>query len=457
MTGTNEAAEKAEQVSAELTQTLQYLIEAQPQQRIPFSMFMETALYNSAHGYYATNQANIGGQGDFYTSPHVGAEFGEALAEQFAEMWAKLGYPQPFTLVEMGAGQGLLVRDVLRYLHRHHDACFDAVEYIVVEASSALVAHQQQRLGKLAQSLGRLHWRTWQDIEPNSIVGCCFSNELVDAFPVHRVALINGQLQEIYVALAEKLDEPSSESGALAPGDRIGAIAPAHPSEYLDLEPPDLSDPSTWFAPPPVLQLVQSSDFQEVVGELSTPQLLAYFQQVGIELYSEQYGEGYCTEVNLAAQDWMQTVAQRLRRGYVLTIDYGYLAQRYYLPSRRQGTLQCYYQHRVHNNPYIHIGQQDITAHVDFTALQQWGLQSGLESLSFTQQGLFLMALGLGDRIAAIAQMQPDASRSISDILARREALHSLINPTGLGGFGVLLQGKGLDEGGRSLRGFQMP
>ncbi|MBW4654831.1 MAG: class I SAM-dependent methyltransferase [Kaiparowitsia implicata GSE-PSE-MK54-09C] len=457
MTWTNEAAEKAEHVSAKLTQTLRHLIETQPQQRIPFSMFMETALYDSAYGYYATNQANIGGQGDFYTSPHVGAEFGEALAEQFAEMWAKLGYPHPFTLVEMGAGQGLLVRDVLRYLHRHHDACFDAVEYIVVEASPALVAHQQQRLGKLAQSLGRLHWRTWQDIKPDSIVGCCFSNELVDAFPVHRVALVKGQLQEVYVALAEKRDEPSRDAGALAQGEGTGAIAPTPLLDPLDSEQLNLSDPSTWFAPSPALQLVQSSDFQEVLGDLSTPQLLAYFQHVGIELSLEQYGEGYCTEVNLAAQDWMQTVAQRLRRGYVLTIDYGYLAQRYYLPSRRQGTLQCYYQHRVHNNPYIHLGQQDITAHVDFTALQQWGRQAGLESLSFTQQGLFLMALGLGDRIAAIAQMEPDASRSISDILARREALHSLINPTGLGGFGVLLQGKGVEEDGRSLRGFQMP
>jgi SAM-dependent MidA family methyltransferase len=124
----------------------------------------------------------------------------------------------------------------------------------------------------------------------------------------------------------------------------------------------------------------------------------------------------------------------------VLTIDYGYPATRYYHPRRSQGTLQCYYQHRYHDNPYIKVGEQDITTHVDFTALENWGKKCGLNPVGWTQQGLFLMALGLGDRIAALSYQQ----QSVSQLLKRREALHQLISPEGLGNFGVLVQSKGL-------------
>jgi len=139
----------------------------------------------------------------------------------------------------------------------------------------------------------------------------------------------------------------------------------------------------------------------------------------------------------------------------VLTIDYGYPASRYYHPRRSQGTLQCYYQHHYHDNPYINIGRQDITAHVNFTALELWGQQSGLASIGWIQQGLFLMALGLGDRLVSISEQQ----QPISQLLKRRDALHQLIDPTGLGGFGVLVQSKGLTqvEAGLLLKGLDIP
>jgi SAM-dependent MidA family methyltransferase len=108
---------------------------------------------------------------------------------------------------------------------------------------------------------------------------------------------------------------------------------------------------------------------------------------------------------------------------------------------RRQGTLQCYYQHRYHSDPYLHVGHQDLTAHVDFTSLIRAGERVGLAKLGFTQQGLFLMALGLGDRLARVTESSTDGMA----ILQRRQALHQLIDPTGLGGFGVLLQGQGLN------------
>jgi SAM-dependent MidA family methyltransferase len=161
--------------------------------------------------------------------------------------------------------------------------------------------------------------------------------------------------------------------------------------------------------------------------------------------------------VNLAALDWIETIASRLQRGYLLTIDYGYPATRYYSPGRSQGTLQCYYQHTHHSNPYIYVGRQDITAHVDFTGLERQGDRCGLHTVGFTQQGLFLMALGLGDRLTALSDPTQTEHQSVNDILRRREALHSLMNPMGLGNFGVLLQSKGIDTQTQIPKGFQIP
>jgi SAM-dependent MidA family methyltransferase len=353
-----------------------------PEQRITFAEFMELALYHPQQGYYATNQSGAGIQSDFLTSSHLGSDFGELLAQQFVQMWEILERPNPFTLVEMGAGQGLLVQDILRYLHKHHFACFETLQYIIVEKSPALAAEQQRRFGKFSESWGSLTWQTWEEIPRNSIVGCCFSNELVDAFPVHRVVRVDEILQEIYIG----------------------------------------------------------TSFQETIGELSTSKLMEYFERVGVNLTTQQYLEGYRSEVNLQALDWLETVSDRLHQGYLLTIDYGYSAQRYYSPTRTQGTLQCYYQHAHHSDPYLAIGRQDITAHVNFTALERWGEQFGLQNMGLTQQGLFLMALGLGDRISAL----PTSDQPLQDILSRRESLHALMNPMGLGNFGVLIQSKGL-------------
>jgi SAM-dependent MidA family methyltransferase len=266
---------------------------------------------------------------------------------------------------------------------------------------------QQHRFSKLAQSWGQLHWRSWDEIPPNSIVGCCFSNELIDAFPVHQVILQDGRLQEIYVTID------------------------------------------------PALPLDHPAKFVEIVADCSTDRLPAYFNSINLVLTTPPYGEGYRTEVNLAALDWIQTVADRLQQGYVMTIDYGYPACRYYTPTRSQGTLQCYYHHAYHSNPYINIGRQDLTTHVDFTALEQHGRQAGLQTVGFIQQGLFLMALGLGDRLATLSDPIAVESQTIGEIFQRREALHALIDPTGLGGFGVLIQSQGVQSA--QLKGLAMP
>jgi len=404
----------------ELCQIIAQRIAASQHQRMTFAEFMELALYHPQHGYYSTQHAQGGIQRDFFTSPHLGADFGELLAEQFAQMWEILDRPTPFTLVEMGAGQGLLVQDVVRYLHRHHFECFAALNYFIVEKSASLIAEQQHRLQALTQSWQKLHWKTWDEIPSESIVGCCFSNELVDAFPVHQIVFEAGKLQEVYVTLANhKTGNDEAENQALEP-----------PSE---------------------------AHLIEITAPLSTPRLSQYFDQIGLRFSSDIYPDGYRSEVNLAALDWMATVADRLQQGYVLTIDYGYPAQRYYNPTRSQGTLQCYFQHAHHSDPYMAIGHQDITAHVNFTALEHQGNQHGLQTIGFTQQGLFLMALGLGDRIAAVST--PDSDQSLQDLLQRRETLHALANPMGLGNFGVLIQSKNLTppQMHQPLKGLTIP
>ncbi|UKO98122.1 class I SAM-dependent methyltransferase [Nostoc sp. UHCC 0870] len=379
-------------------------ISTSPQQRITFAEYMDMVLYHPELGYYSSNAVKIGFKGgDFFTSVTLDADFGELLAEQFLQMWKILGQPIPFYLVEMGAGQGLLALHILQYTQQHHPDFFSVLQYLIIEKSPGLQQEQQQRLQEFP-----VRWCSWEEISPNSIVGCFFSNELVDALPVHQFILESGELREIYVTIQEE---------------QVGeGVTPS---------------------------------FTEITGALSTPRLGEYFDLVGINFQQGGYEDGYRSEINLAALDWLSIVADRLQRGYVLTIDYGYPANRYYNPRRSQGTLQCYYHHRHHNNPYINIGRQDITAHVDFTALERWGEPCGLDKVGFTQQGLFLMSLGLGNRIAALSYQEIP----LSQLLQRRESLHQLIDPTGLGNFGVLIQSKGLpkQDTTQRLKGLTVP
>jgi SAM-dependent MidA family methyltransferase len=247
-----------------------------------------------------------------------------------------------------------------------------------------------------------VRWCDWQEISEQSVVGCFLSNELIDAFAVNQVIVVKNKIQEIYVT--------QGDSGQI---------------------------------------------FTEIIDDLSTDQLERYWQLNKIDLLSDRYPDRYRTEVNLAALAWLKLVAQKLRRGYIISIDYGYSADRYYNPMRTQGTLQCYYQHAYHNNPYINIGNQDLTAHVDFTALQNQGELLGLYTVGFVPQGMFLMSLGLGERIAAISSSSGD----IQSLLRRRQNLHQLIDPMGLGKFGVLIQSQGLtsEEQKIVLSGLSMP
>ncbi|MEL0588375.1 MAG: class I SAM-dependent methyltransferase [Planktothrix rubescens PR222] len=377
-------------------------IKENSQNRITFADYMNWVLYHPEYGYYSINKPKLGAEGDFVTSPYLGSDFGEMLAEQFFQIWEIMDCPNSFTLIEMGAGQGILASDILLYLQKKYPDFFQCLNYIIIEKSNFLKAQQQHQLKKTLSDSISIQWCDLEDIPNNNIIGCFFSNELVDAFPVHQIIVQDQQLQEIYITLDSEVR------------------------------------------------------FKEIIAELSTEKITDYFKLIDIDLCSNSYPEGYRTEVNLAALDWIRTLVTKLNQGFILTIDYGYTAQRYYLPSRKEGTLQCYYQHSHHNDPYLNIGRQDITAHVNFTALQLYGKDWGIDAVGFTQQALFLMALGLGDRISALSQ---PSNYSISEILQRRECLHSLIDPMGLGNFGVLLQSKGLSPSQQQipLQGFSFP
>ena len=368
-------------------------IKNSPHQRITFAEYMALALYHQQYGYYNSGAITIGSKGDFFTSSSLGKDFGELLGIQFEQMWHNLGCPNPFYLVEMGAGNGELAQDILNYLQSEDDLFTQALKYVIIEQSPALITIQQQLLSSFD-----VGWQTLSDLVQNSIVGCFFANELVDAFPVHLITKNHDSLQEVYISL-------------------------------------------------------EQDKLTETIHPLSSDKITQYFDLIDIDLLDKQYPNNYRTEVNLQALDWIETVANKLKQGYILTIDYGYPADRYYRPSRDRGTLQCYFQHRRHHNPYANLGYQDITAHVNFTALERQGQLCNLQTLGFTQQGLFLMALGLGDRLNELSSGKYD----ITQIFKRRDALHQLIDPTGLGSFGVLIQGKNLNETESSLLGLTVP
>lgn len=371
-----------------------------PQKCITFAEYMDLVLYHSHYGYYTIEKPKIGDRGDFFTSSSLSADFAELLAEQFVQIWKILGVPYPFSVIEMGAGEGIFAFDVLSYLSLHYPDCFAALQYKIIEQSPSFIERQKENLQKFLESDRKVYWQTWEEIENNSQIGCFFANELVDAFPIHRVILKEGKLQEIYI---------------------------------------------TW----------NKGKLTETIAEISQPKLQEYFDLIEIKILTEVYSEDYKTEVNLAALEWIERVTRKLKQGYLFIIDYGYKARRYYNPQRYRGTLKCYYQHRHHDDPYVNLGYQDITAHVDFTALERQGNFSGLKTVGFTQQGLFLMALGLGDRLSELSTEK----LKITEVIKRREVLHQLIDPAGLGKFGVLIQSKGLNntQEQEQLKGLKTP
>ncbi len=354
------------------------------QGRITFRQFMEMALYTAPGAYYTSETEKIGAAGDFFTSPELHPSFGALVARQLEQLWIAMGRPAPFTLVETGAGRGSLARDLLAYTSCWAPAFHRALSYLIVERSPALAAGQLQVLAGARSTIEKVTWlhSSTLALPEGSIVGCILSNELLDAFPVHRVAVEGGELKEIYVQL------------------RGGGLA-------------------------------------ELLGELSDPRLALYFDRLGL-----RPPEGCRAEVNLVALEWMAQAARALGRGAVLTFDYGYPAAELYSRRYCDGTLLCFYRHTMNGDPYVRVGRQDITTHVDFTSLAREGSERGLQPLGLTTQRAFLTALGMQGYLAALDR----TALRRRDYEANWVAMQELLRADGLGRVKLLIQQKGLEE-----------
>ncbi|MBF0327571.1 MAG: SAM-dependent methyltransferase [Nitrospirae bacterium] len=349
---------------------------------ISFESFMEMALYYPELGYYSRPGAVVGRSGDFYTSAHLHKLFGAMLGKQMIEMWIHLGQPKIFNIVEMGAGMGLLAKDMLDYLKAHE--IFDRLKYSIVEISPTL---RQKQAETLAEYQDKILW--FDRIESlHDFEGCLFSNELLDAFPVRLVQMDDGVFKEVMVS-----EEGGTFRETLAPCD---------------------------------------DDTQKYIDR--------FFLQDG-----ETFHDGYRTEINLGVKEWLETLSRKLLRGFVMTIDYGYPVWDYYSQRRNRGTLLCYHRHRVNEKPYQNIGEQDITAHINFSSLKVWGEALELKTIGFCPQGTYLVSLGLDEAIKEFYGEEPATGLLLN--------LKALILPEGMGmSHKVMIQYKG--ERIPPLRGF---
>ena len=324
---------------------------------ITFAEFMEVALYHPNGGYYTRDRQDQAHR-DYYTSPSAHPAFSALLAVHLDTMWKALDCPDPFHVVEMGAGSGLMARDITEYARQHLAALANAMNYLTVDKAS--------------------------DEPPRGVVGCVLSNELIDAFPVHRFEIENGVLVELFVDVDA--------------GGRLHSVP----------------------------------------GEPSTPALAQRLDRLGLELPNGTRGE-----INLRIGEWARRVSQTIERGFVVTIDYGHESKELYSLERSRGTLQTYYKHTSGSSPYQWIGRQDITAHVDFTTVIEEGRRAGLGPLCLMTQAEYLSRLGLKvwtDRLR-------ERDMSPREVRVNATALRGLVDPDGLGGFKVLIQGKGTGMG----------
>ena len=279
---------------------------------MPFRDWMEAALYDPEFGYYTRSDLKRWGrEGDYRTSAERSELFAATFARYFAGLYAELGRPEKWTIVEGGAGDGTFAQRVLRVLEEHYPRIFTATDYLPLEVSSA-------------------------DFDPSN-PSLYFSNELLDAFPVHRVTSEG----ELYVTVD------------------------------------------------------QTGSFVWSVGPLSTPRLAQFLEEHSVKLAPNQ-----TIEINLAIDDWLTSVAAKLKRGYVITVDYGAEATELYDPSLRpDGSLRAFSNHGFVDNVLLTPGEYDITSSVNWTQVIRTGERLGLEVVEFASQDRFLLKAGLLDEL----------------------------------------------------------
>jgi len=347
---------------------------------IPFCDWMEAALYDPQDGYYCrTDRTKWGREGDYRTSPERSSLFAATFARYFAKLYGELGSPTRWTIVEAGAGDGRFASGVLQTLQRSFPDVFAATSYVIDEVSSHSRSLARERLQPFAD---RVELKKLVDAEVDP--GVVFSNELLDAFPVHRVTRQDTGLREFYVGVG---DDGNFEW-------LLGAPRPD-----------------------------------------SSPRLLEYFEECGVQL-----GEGQIAEVSLEIEEWLRRVADKMRKGYVVTVDYGLAAEDLCSATANQGgTLRGFHRHEFVDDLLARPGEQDLTATVNWSFVKSVGARLGLEIVEFERQDRFLLAAGLLEQLEVEArQCKGEAGR-----LRISTAAREMILPDGMAShFQVLVQTK---------------
>lgn len=342
---------------------------------IPFSRFMELALYAPGLGYYSAGMHKFGAAGDFVTAPEISALFGQALAQQAAQVLRRTDG----NILEIGPGSGRLAFDLLSELERLGQL---PERYFLLEVSADLRQRQQYLLARFAPRV------EWLDTLPAAFSGLIIGNEVLDAMPVHLVAWGEDRLFERGVSLKD--GQFSWSERKLTSGELFDIAASLAPTLALPRD----------------------------AGE----------------------GKNYVSEIGLAACGFIATLAGLLEKGAILMLDYGFGQNEYYHPQRNSGTLMCHYRHYAHDDPFYLPGLQDITAHVDFTAIAEAGVSHGLNLLGYTSQAHFLINSGITD---LLARASPEQASAYLPVAAQAQ---KLLNPAEMGElFKAIALGKGVN------------
>ncbi len=344
--------------------------------RISFVEFMNKALYTPNLGYYSSSIRKFGAEGDFITAPEISPLFSQCLAKQCQQVLASF---DEGVILEFGAGSGIMAADILKALESMNEL---PKQYLILELSADLQLRQQETLQtQVPHLLDRVKWLKSLPIEP--LQGVILANEVLDAMPVQRFRLDEQGVSEYYVSLGDNDETPF------------------------------------------IWETISSSD----------KSLLAT-----VEALRPSLDVGYSSELNLALPAWIQSLSDILSDGLVLLIDYGFPSREYYHPQRNQGTLMCHYKHYAHDNPLILVGLQDITAHVDFTAVAESAHASGLDVSGYTNQANFLLSSGLAELLSGF---NPNDSQNY---LEQTQAAKKLIMPHEMGElFKVMALSRNLD------------
>ncbi|MGH8762309.1 MAG: class I SAM-dependent methyltransferase [Nitrosospira sp.] len=352
---------------------------------ISFAHYMKLTLYAPGMGYYSAGAAKFGEAGDFVTAPEISPLFGRAVAAQAAQV-LQLMDNRSGDILEPGSGTGQLALDLLLELEKLGSL---PRRYFILEVSAELQQRQRQLFERLAPHL--LPLVVWLEHLPARFNGLILANEVLDAMPVHLVAWRDASL---------------FERGVTLDGDNFRWIERA----------------------------VTEGALFEVAHELNLP------MDPGSSDAGHDPGN-YVSEISLATRGFMRALARILQQGAVVLIDYGFGRSEYYHPQRNRGTLMCHYRHHVHDDPFYLPGLQDITSHVDFSALAEAAIDAGLEFLGYTTQANFLINCGITEILARTS------AENVKDYLPLANQLQKLASPAEMGElFKVIALGKNIRQ-----------